>query len=89
MNVAIVCVCVCVCTYVRACVHKEHKSGVHRPSKVILVGHSMGGFVARALFLHPKFQPSSVDTIITLSSPHRLNLLKGQVRLMCDRYDLV
>jgi pimeloyl-ACP methyl ester carboxylesterase len=42
-----------------------------RPTSVILVGHSMGGFVARALFVHPAFRPTSVDTVITLNTPHR------------------
>lgn len=42
------------------------------PTSVVLVGHSMGGFVARALFVHPAFQPGTVDTIITLNTPHRL-----------------
>ncbi|XP_042446725.1 uncharacterized protein LOC122031693 isoform X1 [Zingiber officinale] len=41
------------------------------PSSVILVGHSMGGFVARAATVHPNLQSSAVATIITLSSPHQ------------------
>jgi hypothetical protein len=31
----------------------------------------MGGFVARALFVHPAFRPTSVDIVITLNTPHR------------------
>ncbi|CAL9064314.1 GPI inositol-deacylase-like isoform X1 [Musa acuminata AAA Group] len=42
------------------------------PSSVILVGHSMGGFVARAAIVHPYLRKSAVETIITLSSPHQL-----------------
>lgn len=45
------------------------------PTSVVLVGHSMGGFVARALFVHPAFQPGTVDTIITLNTPHRYTCL--------------
>lgn len=45
------------------------------PSSVILVGHSMGGFVARAATVHPNLQSSAVATIITLSSPHQYVLL--------------
>ncbi|XP_050234026.1 uncharacterized protein LOC126682404 isoform X2 [Mercurialis annua] len=41
------------------------------PKSVILVGHSMGGFVARAATIHPRLRKSSVDTILTLSTPHQ------------------
>ncbi|KAG2633875.1 uncharacterized protein LOC120660149 isoform X1 [Panicum virgatum] len=41
------------------------------PSSVILVGHSMGGFVARAALVHPNLRKSTVETILTLSSPHQ------------------
>ncbi|KAL6598084.1 hypothetical protein ACP70R_046505 [Stipagrostis hirtigluma subsp. patula] len=41
------------------------------PSSVILVGHSMGGFVARAALVHPNLRKSAVETILTLSSPHQ------------------
>lgn len=41
------------------------------PTSVILVGHSMGGFVARAALVHPHLQNSAVETIVTLSSPHQ------------------
>lgn len=46
------------------------------PTSVILVGHSMGGFVARAAVVHPLLRKGSVETVLTLSSPHQLrNLL--------------
>uniref|UniRef100_A0A8R7UI24 GPI inositol-deacylase n=2 Tax=Triticum urartu TaxID=4572 RepID=A0A8R7UI24_TRIUA len=41
------------------------------PSSVMLVGHSMGGFVARAALVHPGLRKSAVETILTLSSPHQ------------------
>lgn len=41
------------------------------PSSVILVGHSMGGFVARAAVIHPRLRKSAVETVLTLSSPHQ------------------
>ncbi|KAH7684179.1 GPI inositol-deacylase PGAP1-like protein [Dioscorea alata] len=41
------------------------------PTSVILVGHSMGGFVARAALVHPHLRNSAVETIVTLSSPHQ------------------
>ncbi|OVA08276.1 Armadillo [Macleaya cordata] len=41
------------------------------PRSVILVGHSMGGFVARAAIVHPHLRKSAVETVVTLSSPHQ------------------
>ncbi|XP_004304699.1 PREDICTED: uncharacterized protein LOC101294782 [Fragaria vesca subsp. vesca] len=41
------------------------------PKSVILVGHSMGGFVARAAVIDPHLRKSAVETILTLSSPHQ------------------
>uniref|UniRef100_A0A3P8WAI7 GPI inositol-deacylase n=1 Tax=Cynoglossus semilaevis TaxID=244447 RepID=A0A3P8WAI7_CYNSE len=40
------------------------------PHHVVLVGHSMGGVVARALFTLPRFNTSLVKLIITQASPH-------------------
>ncbi|KAH7282837.1 hypothetical protein KP509_35G049700 [Ceratopteris richardii] len=40
------------------------------PKSVILVGHSMGGFVARAAVVHPGLRRHAVQTVVTLSSPH-------------------
>lgn len=40
------------------------------PQSVVLVGHSMGGVVARALYTLPRFNPSLVSIIITHASPH-------------------
>ncbi|KIW25327.1 uncharacterized protein PV07_08514 [Cladophialophora immunda] len=40
------------------------------PSSVILIGHSMGGIVARTVLATPKYQANSVNTIITMSTPH-------------------
>lgn len=36
----------------------------------MLVGHSMGGVVARALYTLPRFSPTLVSLIITQASPH-------------------
>ncbi|EPS65818.1 hypothetical protein M569_08958, partial [Genlisea aurea] len=43
---------------------------VSQPKSVILVGHSMGGFVARAAVVHPNLRKFAVETIVTLSTPH-------------------
>ncbi|OMO69087.1 GPI inositol-deacylase PGAP1-like protein [Corchorus olitorius] len=51
------------------------------PRSVILVGHSMGGFVARAATIHPHLRKSAVETILTLSSPHQLPPLPLQPSL--------
>lgn len=40
------------------------------PSSVILIGHSMGGIVARTVLVNSKYQANSVNTIITMSTPH-------------------
>lgn len=41
-----------------------------RPKLVILVGHSMGGVVARVMLLLPNYEPRLVNTILTLATPH-------------------
>lgn len=41
------------------------------PKSVILVGHSMGGFVARAAVIHPNLRKFAVETVLTLSTPHQ------------------
>lgn len=40
------------------------------PTSLILMGHSMGGIVARLMLTLPNYVPGSVNTILTLSSPH-------------------
>lgn len=40
------------------------------PSSVILIGHSMGGLVARTSLTRSNYQPNSVNTIVTMSTPH-------------------
>ena len=40
------------------------------PTSVILVGHSMGGVVARTMLTIPNYQANSINTIITLAAPH-------------------
>ncbi|KAL5201355.1 hypothetical protein ABZP36_035709 [Zizania latifolia] len=47
------------------------QSSDNLPSSVILVGHSMGGFVARAAVVHPGLRKSAVEIILTLSTPHQ------------------
>ncbi|KAM2858372.1 hypothetical protein COP2_023920 [Malus domestica] len=50
---------------------REGATSGSSPKSVILVGHSMGGFVARAAVTHQRLRKSAVETIVTLSSPHQ------------------
>ncbi len=40
------------------------------PTSVIIVGHSMGGIVARTMLVMPNYQSNSINTIVTMSAPH-------------------
>lgn len=40
------------------------------PTSVIIVGHSMGGVVARAMLVQPNYLANSINTILTMSAPH-------------------
>lgn len=42
------------------------------PSSVIMIGHSMGGISARSMLTMPNYLEKSVNTIITMSTPHAL-----------------
>ncbi|KAF2760597.1 GPI inositol-deacylase [Pseudovirgaria hyperparasitica] len=60
--------------YILSLYHDPSQSNRDRdlpdPSSVILVGHSMGGIVARTMLIMPNYQPNSVNTILTLAAPH-------------------
>jgi glycosylphosphatidylinositol deacylase len=40
------------------------------PTSVMIVGHSMGGIVARTMVTMPNYQANSINTIVTLAAPH-------------------
>nr|8K9T_A Chain A, GPI inositol-deacylase,MCherry protein [synthetic construct] len=40
------------------------------PTSVIVLGHAMGGIVARTMLIMPNYQHNSINTIITMSAPH-------------------
>ncbi|KAF1913008.1 PGAP1-like protein-domain-containing protein [Ampelomyces quisqualis] len=40
------------------------------PISVIIVGHSMGGVVARTMMTMPNYQTNSINTIVTIAAPH-------------------
>ena len=48
----------------------ESNTSAKIPTSVILLGHSMGGIVARVMLSLPNYKEGSVNTIITLSTPH-------------------
>lgn len=41
-----------------------------RPSSIMIIAHSMGGIVSRAMFMLPNYIPNSIDTIVTIATPH-------------------
>ncbi|KAI9137142.1 PGAP1-like protein-domain-containing protein [Paraphysoderma sedebokerense] len=49
---------------------KRQSSSLPAPTSVILIGHSMGGLVTRAIFALPNYVEGSVNSLITWSSPH-------------------
>jgi hypothetical protein len=49
-----------------------HDVGLPDPQSVIIVGHSMGGVVARAMLTMPNYLSNSINTIITMAAPHAL-----------------
>lgn len=48
----------------------QRNTALPDPSSVILIGHSMGGVVARTMLVMPNYQSNSVNTIVTMSTPH-------------------
>ncbi|EOA86267.1 uncharacterized protein SETTUDRAFT_110320 [Exserohilum turcica Et28A] len=61
-------------TYILSLYHTPGKflrdSSLPDPTSVIIVGHSMGGIVARTMLTMPNYQANSINTIITLAAPH-------------------
>jgi glycosylphosphatidylinositol deacylase len=45
-------------------------SGLPDPMSVIIVGHSMGGVVARTMVTMPNYPTNSINTIVTIAAPH-------------------
>ncbi|KAI9054996.1 hypothetical protein LZ554_002139 [Drepanopeziza brunnea f. sp. 'monogermtubi'] len=60
--------------YILSLYHDPRRSGrdadLPDPTSVIILGHSMGGIVARTMLVMPNYQSNSINTIITMSAPH-------------------
>ncbi|SCZ99080.1 BZ3500_MvSof-1268-A1-R1_Chr7-1g09385 [Microbotryum saponariae] len=58
--------------YILSLYHQESNAiqGRPDPTSVIVIGHSMGGIVARAALLHPHYQSGSISTLVTIATPH-------------------
>jgi len=60
--------------YILALYHNPHRSlrdpALPDPTSVIILGHSMGGIVARTMLIRPNYLANSINTIVTLSAPH-------------------
>ncbi|KTW30237.1 hypothetical protein T552_00715 [Pneumocystis carinii B80] len=66
---------------------KNNKYG-YTPKSVIVIGHSMGGIVIRTMVMMPNYLSGSINTIITLSTPHLLPPILSD-RKMKSIYDSV
>ena len=50
----------------------KNDSNMPRPTSVLIIGHSMGGIVARSIFTTDNYIPGSVQAILTLATPHMI-----------------
>ncbi|KAM5485655.1 GPI inositol deacylase [Microsporum canis] len=61
-------------SYILSLYHDPHRvrrdTDLPDPVSVILIGHSMGGIVARTVLTMANYQANSVNSIITMSTPH-------------------
>ncbi|QSL66694.1 hypothetical protein MERGE_001078 [Pneumocystis wakefieldiae] len=67
---------------------KRNNTRGYTPKSVIVIGHSMGGIVIRAMVMMPNYLSGSINTIITLSTPHLLPPILSD-RKMKSIYDSV
>ncbi|KAK3737552.1 hypothetical protein QZH41_006055 [Actinostola sp. cb2023] len=75
--------------FVRICIKRVlrlYKGIPRRPRSVVLIGHSMGGVISKALFTLPKFDPTQVHTVITLGTPHQHPVMPLDP-LLCNFYN--
>ncbi|KAM3917086.1 GPI inositol-deacylase [Leptodactylus fuscus] len=65
-----------------------YKNQDYPPQSVVILGHSMGGLIARALFTLKQFKPQLINLIITQATPHVMPVLPIDYYLT-DFYALV
>ena len=65
-----------------------YSASANPPSSVVLIGHSLGGVVAKALLSRPDFAAQSVRVLITLATPHEpVLVLDSETRAFYDGVD--
>ena len=52
--------------------NRPYDPALPKPTSVLLIGHSMGGIVARSVFTMSNYRPGTVNTIVTAATPHLL-----------------
>ncbi|XP_022198883.2 GPI inositol-deacylase isoform X2 [Nilaparvata lugens] len=57
----------------------------NKPDSIVIIGHSMGGLIAKGLYLDPEFDSSRVRLMISLATPHSPALLLDSY--MADYYE--
>ncbi|CAH1794998.1 unnamed protein product [Owenia fusiformis] len=65
-----------------------YKKASHPPSSVVIVGHSMGGIIARGLFALTDFNSKLINTIITQATPHQAPVMAMDIHVK-QYYDKV
>ncbi|XP_075686150.1 GPI inositol-deacylase isoform X2 [Rhinoderma darwinii] len=65
-----------------------YKNQEYPPQSVVLLGHSMGGLISRALFTLKNFKPQLINLIITQATPHVMPVMPIDYYLT-DFYTLV
>nr|XP_054763869.1 GPI inositol-deacylase-like [Lytechinus pictus] len=71
--------------YVHGCVkhilelYRNNKNNKNPPKQIVIIGHSKGGLIAKALFALPYFDASTVNTLITMGTPHMNAVIKPDI----------
>ena len=60
-------------SYILSLYEESNSYGMPLPESVIIVAHSMGGIVVRLMMTLENHIPGSINTILTLSSPHAVS----------------
>ncbi|KAF9188961.1 GPI inositol deacylase [Haplosporangium sp. Z 767] len=68
----------------------NHNPASPRPHSVVLVSHSMGGIVARSVFMMDNYAIGSVNTILTVATPHMVPpiALDPEITSIYDRIEV-